>query len=218
MNNGETILIASTSKAVQEIIITRLKEIGAVNSKIVGVHSDEELQDGLCKCRPNYLLIEGSFYRGATPVQLWQFLKKYMSLRIFVFGFHEYSEHYLKSFLRTGVDGYLDMRQDKCGFNKDLKCALTGKTVIPHQFAGMTFDCVMPAHSNNLTFRDMEIVHLILEDLENKEIAKVLHLNEQSVKNRRRAIYDKLQVTSIVGLLKQTFRKRLIGLEEFLAS
>ena len=200
------------------MVLIHLKKIGAVNNKIVGVQSDEELRDRLRDCRPKYLLIEGSFYREATPGELWRLMEKYLGLRIFVFGFHEYPDHYLKCFLRTGVDGYLDMRQGDDDFNKDLKCALTGETVIPRQFDRMAFDAVMPTRSNNLTCRDMEIVHLIIEGLENDEIAKALCLKEQSVKNRRRAIYDKLHVTNTVGLLKQTIRKGLVGIEEFLAS
>ena len=218
MDSGRTMLIASTSRAVQEIIMIHLKEIGAGNNKIVGVQNDEELQKELCKWRPRYLLIEGSFYREATPDEIWRLMKKYMSLRIFVFGFHEYPEHFLKCILRTGVDGYLDMRQGGSDFNKDLKCALTGQMVIPHQLSGMSFDCIMPANTNNLTFRDMEIVHLIIAGLENSEIGDALHLKEQSVKNRRAAIYAKLQVTNTVGLLKQIIRRGLIDVDEFLAS
>jgi DNA-binding NarL/FixJ family response regulator len=214
MNSDKTILIASNSKAILVTIQNRIDEAWAKNCT-VGVLNDEELKKNLNKNKVRYLLIEGSFYREATPDELFRLLKKYLSLRIYVFDYHEYPDYFLKSLLRIGVEGFLDLRQGKDGFMKDLKNALAGQLPVPKQFTGMSFD-YPPMEVCNLTDRDMEIVHLIIYGYENREIADSLNLKLQSVKNRRRAIYDKLHVTNTVDFLRQIIIKGVIDLEEFL--
>jgi len=214
MHGKNTVLIASSSKAVIDYVRKRVDETGARND-VVEAQNADGLRDCLMRYDPEYLLIEGSFYHDATPEELHNIIKRYDSLRVYVFGINEYSDSYVKWLIRAGADGYFDLRKGGAVFVQELKSALKGAAVKPARFEGITLDA-FPENNGKLTKRDMEIVHLILGELENKQIAAVLRLAEQSVKNRRKAIYEKLQVTNAVGLIKKLVRKRLIDMDELL--
>ena len=215
MYSGGTILIASTSKAIILHIQNRLYEIEAQN-KVLTAENIDELKNNLDYHRPKFLLIEASFCREGTPEEILRLVKKHMSLRIYVFGYHEYSDNYLKCLFRCGVEGFLTMRNGKGAFKDDLRNALSGKMLIPPQFEGMKFECPV-SNSTTLTDRDKELIRLIFEELDNQAIAEILHIKLQSVKNRRKDVYNKLFATNIVGLLKQTIRKGFFSMEDFLA-
>jgi two-component system nitrate/nitrite response regulator NarL len=70
------------------------------------------------------------------------------------------------------------------------------------------------AHSGSLTPRENEIVALIVTGASNKDIAWRLGLNEQTVKNHLRKIFDKLQVANRVELALAAVERRLVSLAE----
>ena len=52
----------------------------------------------------------------------------------------------------------------------------------------------IPTNSVNLTGRELDVINLIAEGLPNKEIAKRLFIETQTVKNHIHNILDKLQL------------------------
>jgi len=56
------------------------------------------------------------------------------------------------------------------------------------------------ASESALTPREIEICNLIRNGMRNKEIAQVLEVSEQDVKNRLRKVFDKLGVWSRLEL------------------
>jgi DNA-binding NarL/FixJ family response regulator len=215
MKNGKSIFIVSTSKAIAELTSNYLKESGAQDYSVLAIENDEELKACLQKIQVEYLFIEGSFYHEATPGELLRITKKHLNLRIYVFDYHENADYFLKSVLRAGADGFLDMRKEKSALIQDFELAITGQGVIPKQFKGMNLE-YHPMQTCKLTNRDMEFVHLITCGYENKEIARFLHLGLQSVKNRRKAIYEKLHATNSIDFLRQAIIKGVVELDEFL--
>lgn len=69
---------------------------------------------------------------------------------------------------------------------------------------------------NSLSKREIEILRLIAQGLENKEIAEKLHAAEQTIKNSVSAIYTKLGVENRREARKFTLRSGLIGPEDIL--
>src|SRR3954464_23122 len=70
------------------------------------------------------------------------------------------------------------------------------------------------APSGTLTPREYEIVALIVTGASNKDIAWRLGLNEQTVKNHLRKIFDKLQVANRVELALAAVERRLVSVAE----
>lgn len=72
----------------------------------------------------------------------------------------------------------------------------------------------MDENSGGLTPREKEIVALIVTGASNKDIAWQLGLNEQTVKNHLRKIFDKLQVANRVELALAAVERRLVAPSE----
>lgn len=53
-----------------------------------------------------------------------------------------------------------------------------------------------------LTQREEEILRLIALDTSNRQISCKLHIAEHTVKNHRKNIYNKLDINSIIGVVK----------------
>ena len=66
-------------------------------------------------------------------------------------------------------------------------------------------------HPGGLTPREREIVSLIVTGASNKDIAWQLGLNEQTVKNHLRKVFDKLHVANRVELALTAVDQRLVA-------
>jgi len=65
-------------------------------------------------------------------------------------------------------------------------------------------------NSNNLTKRELEVLHLILKEFTNQEIAKALFLSPRTIDTHRRNLLQKTDSRNTVGLVKYAFRNRII--------
>lgn len=216
MNSGDTILIASTSEPIIDYVTKRLKENG-VNCKIHRTLKQADLYNCLALHSPQTLLIEGSFWFGATPEEMLDLVNRYNNLRIYAFGLADYTLHYIKRLIHAGTDGYLNARQGRPIFREELRQAISGKLVIPPEIESDGLD-YLPESKIRLTPGDMKLVDLICEEMDNKGIARALNLADQTVRNRRADLYAKLNVNNTIGLLKCLFRKGILNLNDFLAS
>ena len=216
MNSGDNIVIASTSEALIGYIQKRLEEIGA-NNTVYKALDEKTLHKCLTHNSPRFLFIENSFWHSATPLELLGLTNKYTSVRVYVFEVADFTENFVKRIVRVGIDGYLSIRKGQPRFRQELKEALNGKFVMPPEIENSGID-FLPETAEEFTVRDMEFISLICEEKDNEEIGKILKIKLQSVKNRRSKMYAKINVRNCVGLLKYLFRKRIIDLNEFLAS
>ena len=213
MNGEEKIVIASTSDTVIDYVSRRLGETGARN-EIIRALSEEKLRECLKLHSPRFLFIEACFWHSATPCELLDLIDRYDRVRIYVFGFEEYTEKFLQRILRVGTDGFLAIRRGPEIFKSELRKALEGKLVIPLEIEDVGID-YLPETNVRLTHRDMQVIDLICDEMDNKTIADTLGLDIQTVRNRRSNIYAKINVTNTVGLLKFVFRKNIKDFNEF---
>lgn len=123
---------------------------------------------------------------------------------------------------RAGAKGYLDK---DCAF-KELTTAIftviKGKTYLspkifdtlfPDVFLGNSLDAEY-TKSNPLTKREREILQLIAEGWQTKEIAFQLNVSSKTIDTHRHNIMDKLNVNSIAELTKFAIREGLTSLED----
>ena len=69
---------------------------------------------------------------------------------------------------------------------------------------------VTPANRNGLSKRETEVVRLLADDEGNKEIAACLHLSVHTVETYRARIMLKLDIHSIVHLVRYAVRDKLV--------
>jgi DNA-binding NarL/FixJ family response regulator len=75
---------------------------------------------------------------------------------------------------------------------------------------GPRFLTVSPDLFEQLTKREIEILHLLAEGLSNKEIAYRLSISEKTVKNHLSSIFSKLQVNDRMQALIYAYKHNLI--------
>jgi RNA polymerase sigma factor (sigma-70 family) len=63
---------------------------------------------------------------------------------------------------------------------------------------------------NNLSERETELLHLVVEGLSNKEIGEKLHISESTVKNHLRNILAKLHLKNRMQLIAYAYKNGLI--------
>jgi len=109
------------------------------------------------------------------------------------------------------LGGYVQKRLEELGAKENILLAHDNETL------NNCLDCLQELN-RRLTRRDMAVIGLICEEMDNETIAVTLTVKEQTIKNRRRGIYTKLNVTNTVGLIKCLFRRGVISVSDFLAS
>jgi two-component system nitrate/nitrite response regulator NarL len=74
-----------------------------------------------------------------------------------------------------------------------------------------TIRAVNAAGLNLLSKRELEVVHLLVQGLSNREIARQLQLSQHTVKNHLFRIFDKLGVSSRIELVQMTLNQSTSG-------
>ncbi len=62
----------------------------------------------------------------------------------------------------------------------------------------------------NLTDRELEILDLISKEYTTERIANYLHISVSTVESHRANMFKKLEVSSVVGLVKEGFKRKII--------
>jgi two-component system, NarL family, response regulator LiaR len=99
--------------------------------------------------------------------------------------------------IRAGAIGYLLKDTQAFELRKAIKAAAAGQVQLSPQASAYLLGAVrMPEMPEPLTLREMDVLRLLAQGQSNKEIARVLHLVEETVKSHVRHILAKLGVQS----------------------
>lgn len=151
------------------------------------------------------------------------------TLKVMMLSMHYDKEYILKS-LQYGADGYLLKDTSKAELNKAIKLVHSGQKY----FSGDISDTIISSLVNSaekpvqveqqqtdvaevpsypLTKRERQILKLIYEGIQNKEIAESLGKSIRTVETHRFNIMKKLEVNNITDLLKKIERE---GIQHFI--
>lgn len=147
-----------------------------------------------------------------------QIIQKYPDVKIIVLTMHD-SNKFILHMMDMGVHAFLlkntepdELEQaiyavaDKDFYHNELVAAVLRKNVKERQ----------PGQRPNfehaeLTDREREILLLICQELTMKEIGQRLYLSENTVRNHRVNIMDKVGVNNIVGLVKYAYDTGIVA-------
>ncbi len=144
--------------------------------------------------------------------------------RVVVLSMYD-SPKLIRSALKHGADAYLLKDRSTNELLEAVRTVFAGETftgegVFLHQRNGrkqtvakskgqVVFrDQFLRKHS--LTKRELEILHLITQAMNNKEIGKALFISDQTVSVHRKNIMRKLGVSSTAGLIKTAYDNSLV--------
>lgn len=124
--------------------------------------------------------------------------------------------------LRLGAMGFITKTLSRQAFVEALRDVLSGKVYLPASVIGQQ---VMQFPVNNkgsdilpitnptmlgLTAREFEVLTFVVQGKCNKEIARLLHIEEQTVKNHLRPVFQKFGVARRAELLVKVFERGIV--------
>jgi two-component system, NarL family, response regulator LiaR len=112
--------------------------------------------------------------------------------------------------LRAGASGYLLKDTPASELYKAIKVVAQGQTYLPSQISRSLVEEIQTPVSEPLTEREKDVLRLLVQGHSNKEIARHLHIAEETVKTHIKRIYGKLGVQSRAQAILTTMRLSLV--------
>jgi len=147
-----------------------------------------------------------------------QIISRYPDVKIIILTMHD-SERFILSMMEAGVHAFLLKNTEpeelekaiyavaeKDFYHNDLVGAVLRKNVKDKRVAQRP-----SFRQTELTDREKEMLVLICQDLTIREIGQLLSLSENTVRNHRVNIMDKIGVNNTVGLVKYAYEIGLIN-------
>ena len=114
--------------------------------------------------------------------------------------------------IRAGATGYLLKDSQAAELRTAIKAAAAGQVHLSPQASSYLLEAVrIPERPEPLTSREMNVLNLLAQGYSNKEIARSLHLVEETVKFHVRHILAKLGVQSRTQAVLAAIRLRMVS-------
>lgn len=185
------------------------------------VDESDALLQSIEQLQPSLLILDLNLINDDGIEILPKLLKKSPETKTIVLT--SYSSHkYIKEAMKSGADGYLLKSHSLEDLKQAIFDVMDNKT-----YLGSGLHITPPSHFNagdekaskfedrfmirrRLTKREQEILRLITQAKNNKEIAGELFISDQTVGVHRKNIMRKLGVRNTVNLIKFTFENQLV--------
>lgn len=165
--------------------------------------------------QPDMLIVDIGMPRLSGLEVVRRVHEKHPDIKILVLTMHE-EEEYVVHLVRAGADGYL--LKDSAG--EELLAAVrsiqAGKGYFGDHATRVLADQFRKPDAQpgnpyaNLTPREREVFHLIVEGLSTKEVARKLDLSVKTAENHRYRILEKLDMRNTVELVRYAARRGLL--------
>ncbi|MFK5854872.1 MAG: response regulator transcription factor [Bacteroidota bacterium] len=211
------ILIADDHQLILNGISDMLRPIKQY--KIVGRACDgEEAVRKALSLKPDLIFMDISMpiMNGIEATKI--ITQKLPSVKVLALTQHEERE-YVKQMIKSGGSGYLLKNSKKDEFIEAIETVMLGKHYLSKQISELMISDIISNEQDSrtnqdeitLTKREKEIVKKIADELNNQEIADILHISLRTVETHRRNIMQKLKVKSVVSLLKYATQHNIIS-------
>lgn len=145
--------------------------------------------------------------------------KEFPNVRVIILSMHE-SQEYVWRALKAGAAGYLLKRAATTELGTALQSVSEGNTYLSRDLAAQ-MDKIIPLPGigenrnplDQLTGRQREILQLIAEGRNTKEIADILKLSPKTVEYHRLKLMEIVNIHDVPGLVRFALRTGLIPLD-----
>ena len=198
--------------------------IRALLEKLPGIEVVGEADNGrqaleLIKATsPNLILLDISMAELGGLEALPRILKNFPAVKVLILSGHANEEYVLRA-LRCGAAGYmlkdaataeLQLAIDSVAQDKTYLSPSISRTVI-HSYLERVGGPLSPLEQ--LTSRQREILQLITEGKNTKEIASDLDISVKTVESHRLQLMERLNIHDVAGLVRYAVRSGLVSAE-----
>ena len=182
-----------------------------------------EAEDGLGairlirKSKPDLVLLDLSMPRMSGFSVLQEIKAQMPEVKILVLSIHESDQYVLQAF-EAKADGYAIKDSSREELRIAIRSVLEGKKYISPGIAGNVLDGYLDGRKtlksksafDTVTEREKEVLKLLAEGYQNKEIADLLHISIKTVEKHRANIMAKLDLHNAAALTAFAFEHGLI--------
>lgn len=130
--------------------------------------------------------------------------------KIIVLSLHD-EPVFIRNIMKYRVQAYILKNDASSELIEAVNRVIDGKTFFSSKINQILIEQIEdPSAEKLLTDRELQIIKLIVQELNNKQIAAQLFISERTVETHRKNIFRKTNSTSIVGLIKYAFNNNLI--------
>jgi len=169
--------------------------------------------------RPNLVLLDIAMAELSGLEALPRMVKDFPGVKVIILSAHANEEYVIRA-LRSGACGY--MLKDAA--TAELKLAITsvvqGKTYLSPSISRTVIDSYLqrvggdPSPLARLTARQREILQLIAEGTNTKEIAYTLGISVKTAEAHRSQLMNRLDIHDVAGLVRYAIRTGLVSAEK----
>ncbi len=205
------ILLVDDHAVVRKGLISLLED--EVNLKIVGdVSSGKEALEAMPKLKPEIILLDLNMPE-MSGMETAKHLKKLSpAIKILVFSMHNDADYVLKS-IENGVDGYLLKDSEKDEIMLGIKTVHEGNKYFPPSISAILVGAIQTKgkaitgsktslKTDVLSKKEKQILKLITEGKNSKEIADLLDLSIRTVSNHRANMLKKTNLSNTAELVR----------------
>ena len=215
---ADTILLVDDHPAIRASIGAELLKKN-IAEKIYEAGNSEEGYDQAMKLKPDLIVMDISLY-GASGIELTRkILQKNPGIKIVMLSMYS-KVIYITESLKAGAKGYILKEADMDSIIDGIKKVLSGETYVDSRISSKVIaslispedDLEQPEDStyDTLSSREQEILRLLAEGREIRDIAKELCISSKTVINHRTNIMQKLNCSNMVELIKYAIHIGLV--------
>lgn len=118
--------------------------------------------------------------------------------------------------LRAGASGYVVKNAAPQELMLAIRTVAAGQVYLSPQIAGGVLEDLRqrgPSESSSLSLREREVLQLIAEGKNAKQIAAILKLSKKTVDNHRAHLMEKLNASTLAELIKYAIREGITSIE-----
>jgi DNA-binding NarL/FixJ family response regulator len=166
---------------------------------------------------PELILFDTAFYLDTTPRRIGLLLKDRPDLNIAIINFNSYQPERLVDFLRFGARSVIDFNCGLSKFRRGIKAVLRNQDYtsgnVEEAYENLPDD--LPELKVDVTARQEDVKRLVLDGMQNREMAIVLGVSVKTVEAHKKALFESYCVKNGAGLFKQCFLLNEIHREDF---
>ncbi len=146
-----------------------------------------------------------------------QILAEGAGVKVIALSMHS-DRHFVRGMLKAGASGYLLKHSASQELIKAIQVVLAGRVYLSPDIAGIVVEEYRKPEKDSsifavLTPRELEVLQLLAEGKNAREIAATLHLGLKTIEAYRRQITDKMGFKSFAEMVKYAIKEGLVSLE-----
>ncbi len=144
--------------------------------------------------------------------------QKMPDIKVIALSMHS-DKHYVKSMLEAGADGYLFKNCTYSELINAIESVYQGRKYLSDEITDILIDHYLDNEKNKheivseLTDRELEVLKLYAQGKTTRDISKELFISIKTVGTHKQHIMEKLNIKSIVDMIKYALKIGLISLD-----